>query len=295
MADDQTFAISDYSGSWAARPRSAPSGTIRVGPGGKWTMQFGSKTVSGGLNRYEIRLTPVEGSTARVQLADKQDARASATFTVAAGAEFKAAWDAQLGGFMEANATGWWNDPALWASLGMLKAVILRGTSYLGGWPAYPKPVRSTSNNLSFRADGIVYNGFRELIKIPWAEVTSLEIEGPDSPSSRVTVTRLVTLGVFALAAKKNTSSVAVVVRTKDAGEVIFSSQKSSAGQLRGRLLPLTSRLNRVNGSEPDQIPAVAPAAALSVADELRKLAELRDSGILSDDEFAAQKAKLLA
>lgn len=39
--------------------------------------------------------------------------------------------------------------------------------------------------------------------------------------------------------------------------------------------------------------PAAAPSAA-SVADELKKLAELRDAGVLSDDEFAAQKAKLL-
>jgi len=35
--------------------------------------------------------------------------------------------------------------------------------------------------------------------------------------------------------------------------------------------------------------------AGLSNADELKKLAELRDSGVLSEEEFAAQKAKLLA
>lgn len=42
--------------------------------------------------------------------------------------------------------------------------------------------------------------------------------------------------------------------------------------------------------------PAPAPAAATpsSMADELRKLAELRDAGVLSDAEFDAQKAKLL-
>lgn len=38
----------------------------------------------------------------------------------------------------------------------------------------------------------------------------------------------------------------------------------------------------------------VAPPASTSVADELRKLAELRDAGVLSDEEFASQKAKLL-
>jgi hypothetical protein len=32
----------------------------------------------------------------------------------------------------------------------------------------------------------------------------------------------------------------------------------------------------------------------MGVADELRKPGELRDSGLLTDEEFAAQKAKLL-
>jgi|SRR5690242_7253847 PH (Pleckstrin Homology) domain-containing protein/putative oligomerization/nucleic acid binding protein/uncharacterized protein DUF2510 len=40
--------------------------------------------------------------------------------------------------------------------------------------------------------------------------------------------------------------------------------------------------------------PAAAPAAPVDVADQLKKLADLRDQGILSDEEFAAQKAKLL-
>lgn len=46
------------------------------------------------------------------------------------------------------------------------------------------------------------------------------------------------------------------------------------------------------------QAASVAPAGgapSLSVAEQLEKLAGLRDRGILSDDEFAAEKAKLLA
>lgn len=39
---------------------------------------------------------------------------------------------------------------------------------------------------------------------------------------------------------------------------------------------------------------ASGPSGAASVADELRKLAELRDAGVLTEDEFAAQKARLL-
>ena len=39
---------------------------------------------------------------------------------------------------------------------------------------------------------------------------------------------------------------------------------------------------------------AAAPAPAVSVADEIAKLAELRDRGIITPEEFDAQKAKLL-
>ena len=38
----------------------------------------------------------------------------------------------------------------------------------------------------------------------------------------------------------------------------------------------------------------VAPVAPNDVTDQLRKLASLRDEGVLTEEEFAAQKAKLL-
>ena len=40
--------------------------------------------------------------------------------------------------------------------------------------------------------------------------------------------------------------------------------------------------------------PAPAPAATTDVVAQLRSLAELRDQGILTEEEFAAQKAKVL-
>jgi Short C-terminal domain len=39
---------------------------------------------------------------------------------------------------------------------------------------------------------------------------------------------------------------------------------------------------------------APVPAGEDSLIDQLKQLGELRDQGILTDDEFAAQKAKLL-
>ena len=44
----------------------------------------------------------------------------------------------------------------------------------------------------------------------------------------------------------------------------------------------------------PTPFPAAAPPPQLDLADQLKKLGELRDAGLLTDEEFAAQKAKIL-
>jgi hypothetical protein len=49
------------------------------------------------------------------------------------------------------------------------------------------------------------------------------------------------------------------------------------------------------SGAPPPQAaPAPAPPAQLDMVEQLKKLGELRDAGILTEEEFAAQKAKLL-
>jgi Short C-terminal domain len=47
----------------------------------------------------------------------------------------------------------------------------------------------------------------------------------------------------------------------------------------------------------PPEAAPIPPAAAAgpSMIDQLKELGELKDQGILTEDEFAAQKAKLLA
>jgi hypothetical protein len=54
----------------------------------------------------------------------------------------------------------------------------------------------------------------------------------------------------------------------------------------------------RWNAQEQQAAPpeaAPAPAAGGSTIDQLRELGELKEQGILTEEEFAAQKAKLLA
>ena len=48
------------------------------------------------------------------------------------------------------------------------------------------------------------------------------------------------------------------------------------------------------NADDVEQGAAVAQAPAASPADELRKLAQLRDEGVLTEEEFDAQKQKIL-
>lgn len=52
--------------------------------------------------------------------------------------------------------------------------------------------------------------------------------------------------------------------------------------------------LAELNGEEEQSAPAAQPAAAKSVADEIRALAQLRDEGILTEEEFTAKKQQLL-
>lgn len=51
------------------------------------------------------------------------------------------------------------------------------------------------------------------------------------------------------------------------------------------------------SGAEPGAEPSVTSAPSMdtaSVADEIRKLGELREEGLLSDEEFAAAKRRLI-
>src|SRR5206468_1273006 len=55
---------------------------------------------------------------------------------------------------------------------------------------------------------------------------------------------------------------------------------------------------DRQSGGTAEKQPVSAPAATpepLDVPDQLRKLGELRDAGVLTEDEFSAKKADLLA
>ena len=126
------------------------------------------------------------------------------------------------------------------------------------------------TGGLSLAATGIRHKGGSEMI--PVKSMTSVMTERDGLRFWKVTV-------------------------TASGSSVDFRCDKSEAEQAKSVLTQL------MLGNHPSQQVPSAPAVSAStpsaapasgVAEELKKLAELRDIGVLSDEEFAAQKSKLL-
>ncbi len=92
------------------------------------------------------------------------------------------------------------------------------------------------------------------------------------------------------VASKKGITQGTLIVHVAGAATHIGNVVNSDLGHLLDAL-----RLAVKAGQSPQQVVVQQAPAAIDVADQLAKLAALRDQGILSDEEFAAQKTKLLA
>jgi hypothetical protein len=85
-------------------------------------------------------------------------------------------------------------------------------------------------------------------------------------------------------------------IRTKvtiyaSGNNIVFRFDHNEAERFRRVLGPL---IRGGHSAAPTAPQPAGPAPAPSLAEQLRDLAALRDEGVLTDDEFAAQKAKLL-
>lgn len=135
---------------------------------------------------------------------------------------------------------------------------------------------------------------------------STLRIETSGQINRRVTATRLVTLGVFALAAKKKQDDrelfltvegdgfqLAVKLRAgHEAGARRFAAKYNTAAS--GAQEEASQSVEPAD--EPPPLPEAASAAVAGggLAGQLVQLAELHASGALSADEFAAAKTQLL-
>jgi hypothetical protein len=127
------------------------------------------------------------------------------------------------------------------------------------------------------------------IVKVFLPAIASVEVTSESVAKSKVGAVLL--FGVLGgLAAKGSRDRGVFLVHLKNGQTGYFTIDGYSEHELRAKLSPWLNAMQISLGAP--SLPA--PAASTSVADELAKLAGLRDQGILTEDEFSAQKAKLL-
>jgi hypothetical protein len=92
-------------------------------------------------------------------------------------------------------------------------------------------------------------------------------------------------------AASMDRASMMLTLKNSETG--YFTVQNQSTASLLGVLNPWL-REHRIALGSPDAEPAQPAVAPKMIADELAKLAQLRDSGVLTEEEFATLKTSLI-
>ena len=187
---------------------------------------------------------------------------------------------------------------------------IFQKAQYLGGLPA----TKPGSGNLIFTAEqvGVGVLSPKKGV-VAWGTVSGISFDSNTIKKSRVGKAAMV--GVFALAARKTQAAADITVLLKDGNAAMYQVPGKSGQQVRAQVnallveqgvkclddAPLPEAQPVAPAPAPPPVVAAAPAPAppppmppVSVADEIAKLAALRDSGALTDEEFAAHKAALL-
>lgn len=163
--------------------------------------------------------------------------------------------------------------------------LVLQIADYMGG---YNNTVKATGI-LTFYENQIEYKATlnaRSSFTFRYDEIANIAVEGKDEVTRRVTVTRLLAVGIFAFALKKKSEDkeAFITLELTDGQEVVFQVNKVSPMELKAKLSKGIAKVKQ-NTSK-------APA---SVADELAKLAKLKNDGILTQAEFDKKKAELLS
>lgn len=126
---------------------------------------------------------------------------------------------------------------------GKLSAAFIT-VSYVGGY----NDISSSVGSLSFYENCLEYKvalNKKSSFTIYSDAISSINIEGRDEVSRRVTVTRLLAIGIFAFAVKKKSKDKEsfIIVTTKDKQEVIFNINKVSPMEVRAKLSKLRSQI----------------------------------------------------
>lgn len=169
----------------------------------------------------------------------------------------------------------------VWVPLG------IRGLKLLGGSPDF-KPGSTVFVSYS-TTELRLKSGFKS--KSYPLDQLQTRAETQQDLERRVTATRLVTLGIFAFAFKKSKQHLHQILTIEintptGAIDLVFETDKAAQ---------YAQSLNRKAIQQVQAEPPQVPQGALSSMDKLRELGDLRDTGIITAEEFETKKAELLA
>jgi len=183
---------------------------------------------------------------------------------------------------------------------------LLPGCTFLGGrqWtdPSFGPETHCT---LVFTNDELwavppADDAERILLRAPYSTLSALEISGPETV--RETEAALLGDATFGLISAALASGSKTLIRLQqDERELFFSCNSVTPSDLRVRLSEPFGKIRRPAARSPVAVvrearPAASPPArpgAASLADALAKLAVLRDSGILTTEEFESLTRRL--
>ncbi len=129
--------------------------------------------------------------------------------------------------------------------------------------------------------------------EIPVGAIASIDVTSEQVAKSKVGAAVL--FGVIGAAGAKATHDRATITIYLNSGEAgFFTTEGLPPARVQAIIRPWM-RAKDIPFGEPGGPPGAAqPAAAIGVADELAKLAQLKASGVLTEEEFEQQKARLL-
>ncbi len=281
MAERNTeFEMANYDGGFPPHPEPEPTGRLVLTTAGKWELHYGGKGamkrkrwIHGGWDRYPLTAVETGPTSCHVWIGDVQDPSVTAGFALpkTSAAQFTEAFDrhrASLGAKVaqaqelqeKVESGAWWLRAGAFKGLGFTETLRVPETHYLGGWQGHEKTYTgkmSDSNSVVVNKAGINYSKFKTVFTIPWEDIVGLEVEGPDQAQRRLTATRMVGLGVFALAAPKKSKIAILLVSLRNGDVAVFQTEKMTALELKGKLTPVSSQVNRAQ----DRATSEAPAA----------------------------------
>ena len=177
------------------------------------------------------------------------------------------------------------------------KVHISEERQYMGGHPDINKTCKGI---LTVNNDKIIFRGgMLSKFEIPIQEVTNNNLQTQEQISHNVTLTRLLAFGVFAFGMKKKKVDTTqyLVISYKENGienSVVF--QSNYVGGLASSIMKARQVYAKNNPEiEVQESEPVNNVQMEDIPTQIKKLADLKNQGVLTEDEFDKKKSELLA